>query len=163
MKGRLDGDIWTALVSIALGVIIAVAWVYHFYFRRDPSGTVVVFCLFAVFLPALGLCVSKRATLSRFLPETWGRVFFGLLSAFTLYLAGAQEGRMADVLIITAILLAVVAIVYPIFTIFGPDPPLKKKKPSPPAAHEKAAKEKAAQGSPYPKRKARKRGYRKHR
>lgn len=163
MKGQRNGGIGMAIFATGLSVIIALAEAYRRYFRHDPAGSAAVFGAFVIFFGALGLCASKPVHLLRFLPQAWGRILFGVVAAFAFSLAWSKEGWEADVLIVAAIMSAVVAIIYPVFTIFDPDPQIKKKKPSPAATHEKGAQKTTVPDSPYPRRKARRHGTRKRR
>lgn len=146
MKTRSRGVSFTAsALGVILWVILVLALLYRFL-RHDAGGTLLCLFFFLGFFALFNLCFSRGFNLGKLLPEAWGRVLCGLFAAFLLYFAYTAEGSAKDAFIALGIILTVMALIYPLFTLSS-DSPVKRKtssQPLPPKHSEPAPQKRKA-------------------
>lgn len=145
-------------VFVVIGTFVIYLVALLRFLLTDTGGSLLCLSIFLTFFTLFGVCFRRGINPVGLLPRIVGQPLCGVIAALLLYFAWSEEGLTKDALIATSIIIMVMTLLYPLFSVFSDSP--TKRTPSTPPASPPASPE-APQ--PTPPKKYRNRGKRRRR
>ena len=99
----------------------------------DTGGALLCLSIFLTFFALFFCCLRRGINPAGLLPRTLGRALYGGIAALLLFFSWSEEGLAKDALVALSIVMVLVALLYPLFSIFS-DSPTKRTPATPPAS-----------------------------